>query len=239
MQRRARVRLPSAAAARISAVCFCAKSSSQMSWRRRLGNDVPFHRFLGSAGRAPAGGEDAREPVLRDRAPRRAAFCSRTAAARFVLCDAGAVIAARSQYSTCASRWSAKRRGAPAGVSPRLRPSVRRGPPCSMVASAYCASGLPALRGLAKQFGGAREVLRELLGPRDRAGRDYRPRRRGRAWRRGEQLRCLVAVLRDRRARRCRNIASANMASRSPRSAASRYHSAALASSCWTPKPLP
>ena len=36
-------------------------------------------------------------------------------------------------------------------------------PSLYMVASAYCASGLPAVGGLPEQFGGAREVLRELL----------------------------------------------------------------------------
>ena len=88
----------------------------------------------------------------------------------------------------------------------------------------------------AQQFGGAVEILREQLAfdveQREIVGGE----RMAELGRGGEPFGAGVAVARAGAARR-RNIASANIASRSPRSAASLYHSAALSSFCGTPSP--
>ena len=89
----------------------------------------------------------------------------------------------------------------------------------------------------AQQFGGAAEIPRQQLALHIEQRQIVSGHRLAELGGGGEQFGAGVAVARAAAAGDA-NIASANIALASPRSAASLYHSAALSSSCGTPKPL-
>ena len=128
-----------------------------------LGDDVPFDR-LGRIGRhAAPGHQNARQPVLRDRAA--AARRLRAAAwrRRFRPSSVPLPLNCGDGEFDHGVEIAGDRRPAPSAAWPAAMSFGTPRPSLYMVASAYCASGLPAIGGGAEQFGGALEILRELL----------------------------------------------------------------------------
>ncbi len=146
---------------------------------------------------------------------------SSATASGLVLLRAGAVEQRDGEFDAGVDVAGARRRISEACTAVTAGPSATPLPSLYMVASAYCASGFAGVGRAAQKLGGARDVplhlraveveQRQIVGRRDVAhlGGLLQQRRR------------LAAILRPATARRNANIASAKIACRSPRSAAS------------------
>ena len=137
-------------------------------------------------------------------------------------------------YSTSRRDIAAARRGAEQLARPRPGPSRRRCLPCRGSRARIAPPGCRRRRRCASARRRAPTSC-ATPAPRDRAARDCRPPPHGRAWRPCRAAPRLPPCPAARRARQSANIASAKIAWRSPRSAASENQASALASSFGTP----